>query len=195
MRASLKTWLNCSRRAVQLRSVDREICLAFAEHVYETNRVEYARRQQYDKDMIIRQIAIGKMAELGVFDYLSGLELNPSFPDFGIYSSNKKNFGADMTFEYQQNCINCHIKSQTVSQAKLYSLSWSFQKKKEPLLDEVTPTNNLLVLVSMHDLIAEVLGFIWAFEAIPLYSEPRLSRLKANKAVLYYDDLKVAGLL
>ena len=190
----LKQYLNSARKVIKLNDIDFEICLVFAEYVYETNKIEYSRRKQFDKRMIIRQIVAGKLAELGVYEYLQCLGLNPEFPDFRIYGKNQKSFDADTKFVYQEHGINCHVKSQDISQGEIYSLSWLFQKHQDPLVKNPCK-NDLLAFVRLSGTETKMLGFIWAAEATPCFSEPKIERLRGNKTALYLNDLKAAGLL
>ena len=196
MHSDLKQCLNSGRKVIQLSDIDFEISFAFAEHVYETNKNEYSRRNQFNRETIIRQIVSGKMAELGVYEYLRRLRFDPEFPDFLIYEKARKSFDADTRFIYRKNKINCHVKSQDVSQGKIYSPSWLFQKHQDPLVRAPQEyKNDILAFVRLSGREAEILGFVWAPEVAPCFSEPKLKRLRGNKAALYLDDLKKAGLL
>jgi len=196
MQYTLKKYLNAGCCRVELSSIDYDICLSFAEHVYATNQKEYFRRNQADRAMIIRQIVVGKLAELSVFEYLQGLNLAPEFPDFTVYRGADKNFGADTVFAYQSLEVQCHIKSQEVQQGNLYSQSWLFQRYQDPLvLYPAKHANDILAFVQMDGLVADILGFVWVPEVSSCFSEPRLPRLRDNKVALYLSDLKTAGVL
>ena len=55
---------------MRLSSIYYHDAMDFAKKVYETNKDEYERRDQLDKDVIIRQIANGKVAEWGAYIYI-----------------------------------------------------------------------------------------------------------------------------
>lgn len=192
----LKSNLNSNLAPITLSEMDAEICNVFAEYVYATNKDEYSRRRQHDRDTIIRQIVTGKLAELGVFEHLNGLGLMPEFPDFNIYGKEKKSFDADTSFIYYGATVKCHVKSQDVRRGELYSLSWLFQRWQDPLVFEAAnKKNDLLVFVRICGLIVDILGYAWAPEVASCYSEPRLEKLRGNKVALYFDNLRAAGIL
>ena len=195
MHAKLKEFLNSSKTVIKLKSIDVEFCYEYAEAVYDTNKDEYARRNQSKKDIIIQQNVCGKLAELGVYDFLESLGLPATFPDFGIYSKEQKSFDPDVYFEQEFGRVGCHVKSQDVEQGAKYSASWLFQKYSDPLV--VKPErhiNDLLIFVQIDGLSAHIMGTVWAKEIGTFLKAPRLSYLD-SKVALYYDDLAEAGLV
>jgi len=193
--AKLKEFLNSCRSVIKLKDIDVELCYEYAEAVYDTNKDEYKRRNQDNKETILRQNVCGKLAELGVYDFLNSLGVSATFPDFNIYPKEEKNFSPDIYFEKESRQIGCHIKAQDVAQTARYSASWLFQKHSDPLV--VKPeehVDELLVFVQIDGLSAKIMGVVWAREIASFLKAPRLAHLE-SKVALYYDDLVEAGVV
>lgn len=190
-------YLNGCRRKIQLLDFDHDFCRTYAGLVYHTNIDEYARREQNNPAALIVQNTCGKMAELGaeLFFEEVGIAVAES-PDFGIYAPGEKSFSSDIRVDCNGISIGCHVKSQSIEQRRRYGASWLFQKHKDPLITKPEQhKNDLLVFVEVDGLFVEILGFVWAAEAVLCLKEPVKEVLRKTKAALYLDDLRGAGLL
>lgn len=195
MSLDAKQFLNGQHRHVVLKEIDLEICSAYAEAVYETNKAAYANRNQKQRHRLLRQNVCGKMAELAFYDFVTRAGLSASFPDFMIYRQPKKSFSPDMHLEYNGRKISCHVKSQDKIREQRWSASWLFEKNKDPLvMAPLEHADELLVFVRVDDLKVEIRGMIWVPEALPYFKATVLPFL-STKTALYYNDLAKAGLV
>tara|TARA_R110002020_G_scaffold119453_4_gene272563 strand:- start:211 stop:747 length:537 start_codon:yes stop_codon:yes gene_type:complete len=118
---------------MRLSTIYYDKALEFAQEVYDTNRDEYERRDQGDRDLVIRQIANGKLAEWGAYIYILSTGSWCTAPDMNIYESYNKSYDADLkTKKY-----NVHVKSISSYNLERYGASWVFQKN-DPIVTEPT---------------------------------------------------------
>jgi hypothetical protein len=122
-----------------------KLCEKFAEKCCLTNLDEYKKRNQNNLDKIKKDIAIGKIGEIGVYYILleKGIK-NINFPDFKIYKKEKKSFDSDL----KVGNYNLHIKTQTKKSSLLFEESWMFQKK-DPVISN--PTNYDFFIGNIYD--------------------------------------------
>lgn len=161
------------------------MCKAFAEKVVDTNLDEYASRKQFDKQKIISDILIGKLAEWGVyFIYLEdNRRLDP--PDMKVYTADKKSYDADLRYGNYK----LHIKSQTVESVRRYGHSWLFQTK-DPLFvhsDEYDIIIGCTVCVYQDMCVRVELEIEKTFSAIK-FEKPKLAKFYGNKKAFYLKD-------
>ena len=130
---------------MRLSSIYYHDAMDFAKKVYETNKDEYERRDQLDKDVIIRQIANGKVAEWGAYIYIISTGSWSTPPDMNIYEPTKKSYACDLkTKKY-----DIHVKSISSYNLERYGASWVFQKN-DPVI--TTPTmRDCVFFVSIGD--------------------------------------------
>lgn len=158
--------------------------LIFAEQCYETNKDEYHNRNQFNKSKIILDIIIGKLGEIGVYNYLTKeKQWLCKYPDFKIYSKENKNFDSDICSDK----YNIHVKSQSLNSAEKFGESWQFQKKDK--LTYNPEKNDLIFLTIISEKIVEIKKIVLALDIISKYKEPILEKLKHTKKTLYLKDI------
>ena len=155
------------------------LCELFMKEVYSTNKEQYEKRNQTNKNKVQSDIYIGKMAEFAVWNYLIKCNKLATFPDIGIYPKNLKSFDADIISKD----IKVHVKS--CNDIGVFPNSWLFQ-----------PNDTLCTFPSDKDFIAFVVCypdnkfesyFIQANKIINLYKIP--IKINLNKKVIYEEDL------
>lgn len=156
----------------------KEICRKFALDCVDTNKGEYARRNQNNRDKIIKDIEYGKLAEFMVYNFYTEVGLELEEPDVKIYGKKKKSFDADLKIRNS----NLHVKS--CLNNSNYPNSWMFQKN-DPLV--ISPNNNdfiaFCVLTPMGGYFYLVNG-----DQVP-YGVPVLERLRDTKVCVYEETL------
>lgn len=152
-------------------------CEQFAEVVVSTNKDKYAKRNQYNVEVIQKQILEGKVAEWGVWLHFLSLDKELSEPDMNIYSKNKKSFDADLTFED----LKFHIKSQNFQSMQRYGRSWMFQVE-DPLFRNAED-NDWCVFCLLKSRIVDII-IVEQFNKL-VFGEPKLDKLKGIKKVVY----------
>lgn len=163
-----------------------EKCSKFAELCVDTNLDEYKRRRQFNRAKITDDIKTGKMAEIAVFDFLTGKNFKCNEPDFEIYTARKKNFNQDLIAVKDDKTWHIHVKSQKSEQADKYGISWMFQKKDK--LITKPKEEDVIVLCIVTACTVNVIGAHYAKDIVDIYGEPKLKHL-TSKAALYYDDI------
>ena len=145
----------------------------FAKHCVDSNRDEYARRNQTNISKILTDINEGKLAEYQVFNTLMLKGKNPSPPDIMIYGKNDKSFDADITC----GLINVHVKS--CSGTSPFGNSWIFQPNDE-LVTRPTETDYLALCVLGEE------SYMYLVKAADMeYTSPVKDNL--DKGVIYED--------
>lgn len=161
------------------------ICKHFADRVIDTNKDEYARRNQINYDKIKQDILVGKLAEWGVFFiYLNRNRNSVSMPDMNIYSAKDKSFDADLHW----NLYSIHVKSQTFESFCRYGDSWMFQSK-DPLFAHSSEYDIIVgcrVTVVEEGCLVEI-RLEKPFKNI-VFAEPKLSKFAGNKKAIYLKD-------
>lgn len=107
--------------SIKLIKEEMEKAKVFAEQSLKTHSY-YKDRNQKDQTIIQNQIFIGKKGEIGVWKWLKSKSIQCSDIDFTV--TKKKSFKPDIIVEGN---IPCHIKSQSIETAKIFSESWTFQ--------------------------------------------------------------------
>jgi len=106
-----------------------EICRDFAEKVNPTTKYGDCGQNNMNKRLIDN--LIGKIAEFSTYAILNKIGRNNEFildmPDISIYKGRQKTWKSDLSIKADDGEINIAVKSQSVSQAKKYSLSGTFQ--------------------------------------------------------------------
>lgn len=152
-----------------------QLCHDFARKIVASNQDEYARRGQDNPVLIRHQIAVGKLGECGVWNWLHLLGRTPNKPDFELIEASDKSHCADMILDGQE------IAVKTIEQANLqkYGASWLFEKTDR--------SNGILAMCCWFPQgFVRVLGFLDKSEI--RWAEPRLKHLVTKKAVYYRDQ-------
>jgi hypothetical protein len=157
-------------------------CVQFAHDSIKTNLDEYSRRNQNRVHKILNDIIIGKIAEFGVYKYLSEKHKLEE-PDLKIYEKNNKSFDADLKIVG----YDIHVKSQSIEQSERYGVSWSFQKQ-DKLINNPTQ-KDVIFLCVVNDLEVIILNYGKASKYKSLYGEPIKESLKFSKKVLYFEKI------
>lgn len=153
----------------------------FAKNSVETNVEMYALHNQTNKEKILSDIYLGKMAEWAVFNYLLSKEKKCSAPDVAIYPKRWKSFDADLTINDGD---KLHVKScMAVSH---YEISWVFSSK-DPVTHSPSP-NEFVAFVVVGSKQEFDAYFVRATELLGMYKPPMKEGL-LNKKVIYESDL------
>lgn len=161
----------------------------FANSVIDTNVNQYARRNQGNREKILKDICVGKIAEFAVHHYFKIHGVDCTEPDVNIYQAKKKNFGADLITTLDSDITHVHVKSQLMSSANRYGMSWMFQQS-DSLITRPKPSDTLALCLTEDDLsTVELKGILSATSVIERYKLPKLPQLYSKRA-LYYDDIK-----
>lgn len=169
---------------VNIGNIEYNRCVEFADLCYNTNKDEYARRNQFDRSKIINDIIIGKLGEIAVYHYLcKKRNIECEYPDFEIYSKEYKSFDSDIRCEK----YNIHVKSQNISSAEKFGDSWQFQKKDKLTFDP--EPNDLICLTTVCNNIVEIKKIVYAKDIVDKYKEPVLEKLRTTKTTLYLKDI------
>lgn len=176
---------------------DFQLCQNFAEEVVITNPY-YSERGQFDKDNIIQQHTVSKIAELGVYLWLEKHGCN--YPDFNIYPPGKKSWNPDLK------CLGCnlHVKSQIREVSERYGLSWTFQyadsqgkksgRHRDNILNiESNNTTDYVILTQIDNLKVYICGtpLISNLLTYPnIFSLPEKVELQKSKRIIHYRNLE-----
>jgi hypothetical protein len=170
---------------IKINSEDFAKCVEFAHECVNTNMSAYKRRNQGDKNKVISDISVGKIAEIAVHQYLiNHKNVTCSYPDFMIYGASKKSFDADLyTKKY-----NIHVKSQDIKSSRIYGESWQFQKND--ILTHSPNDNDLIILCIVNLDTVEIKRIIAASNLVGKYGLPKNKNLH-DKLTLYYEDINI----
>lgn len=152
-------------------------CENFANKVITTNVDKYRTRNQFQADMIKKQIIQGKIAEFGVYYFFDG---RCSEPDLEVYPKQNKSFDADLHLSN----INLHIKSQSKESEARYSKSWVFQAE-DPLFKNASD-NDLCVFCTVDNDEVEI-SLVKKFKNVK-FGEPKLAKFRDIKRMVYYEE-------
>lgn len=127
-----------------------ETCEEFAKKVNETTI--YSDCGQNNLKKKYQDNLIGKLSEFGVYSVLNFIKkdvFSVSKPDTNIYQGNEKSWDSDLFIESNNEKINIAVKSQTLSQAKVYGFSGTFQNSITRK-DSAIQNKNELVFLCLH---------------------------------------------
>lgn len=127
-----------------------EECSKFAEKVNETTM--YADCGQTNNKKKIFDNFVGKLGEFAVYKLLSSINkdyYSINEPDINIYEGAKKNWDSDLYLKKGEDKISIAVKSQDVSQAKIYGFSGTFQNSSSRK-DKAIYNKNELVFLCLH---------------------------------------------
>lgn len=160
----------------------KKLCLEFAHLIYNSNKQEYARRNQSNKEKVINDIANGKYAECLVFDFLLSNKKKEDHiapVDFMLYPKEHKSYDADIKF----NDIQIHVKSCLSSSN--YPASWVFQPNDQLT---ISPSDKDYIALVRQDKECSFIYLLKAKDIVGFYRDPIKKTLK--KKVLYEKDIK-----
>lgn len=160
----------------------RDHCVDFADAVYSSCSEKYASRGQNNKELIVQQIAEGKLAEWAVMFYYQGKDLECSEPDHQIYTAKKKSFEADL----KRGKYRIHVKSQNKESIERYGLSWLFQIEDSLF----TKANSLdIVVFCVVDLNLREVEIVYKNQFKKLFFEPpKLAKFRGVKLAVYLEN-------
>jgi len=162
-------------KLVEPTQYEKDVCRLFAKACVDTNKDEYARRNQNDINKIVSDIYNGKLAEIMVYRLFKKKKHNPTAIDFLIYDKDEKSFDADMLTTKH----NVHIKS--CKNDSPFPNSWVFQPWDKLVVDP--SDNDIIVLVVMGK--KNYCYIIPSTKAV--YESPVKKSL--NKKVIYEESL------
>lgn len=175
---------------IKLTQDEYDTCYDFSEKVVETNLDCYARRQQFDRDKIVDDIIVGKLAEVACRKLLIARGMVPNDVDFAIYGKKKKSFDSDLIARVGEgNEWRFHVKCMKEGTASRFGLSWSFQVQDS--LVTCAAENDYLMLCQLNDYFTvDVKTVTLARNVSGCWKDPKLARLFGIKKVLYWSDLE-----
>ena len=135
-------------QVVYLSSEAVERATAFASAVVST--VNYRDSKQVVKQKIQDDHFVSKLGEEAVRFVFEHRDCKIIGPDYTIYSSKQKSWGADLKI----NDLEVAVKTQRRSAAKRYGLSWTFQdspERRDPILDTPEAWVCLVVYEDLKD--------------------------------------------
>ena len=175
-------------------------CWQFAEESVDSSLNHYrARNQNARRNKIIQDICVGKMGELAVYFYLERLE--PSKPDFQIYTRANKSFDPDLLTAKRS--LRIHCKSQSLESSESYGKSWILQFSgngsghKDKLFKQRSNEDYIaLTNVDLHNGEVKVLGVYKINDLFEndLVKLPKLKWLERTKRAIYFTDIKESGI-
>lgn len=170
-------------------------CWQFAEDCLKTNANRYAKRNQFDLEKIKKDICIGKLGELGVYQIYNQKFPQLSYPDFQIYESYQKSWDSDL----KDPTFKLAVKTQSIESEIAFGSSWVFQFNNgknydcdKEVFKEVDP-NHFVTFVTVN--LPKKSGIIKATLKIEdlhkksLFKEMKKANLRGNKVAVYYEDL------
>ncbi len=173
---------------IKLDQITKKVVEDFVTKSVPTNTDEYKRRNQFSVNKIKQDVYNGKMAEFGVYEFLSD-RFEVSEPDIQVYSARQKSFDADLFLTNKNGKeVKIHVKSQHIDSANRFGKSWSFQP--EDVLTFSPDENDTVCFCLVHDdTTIEILKNIKAVDLVNRYKDPKLPKLKGKKRVIYFEDL------
>lgn len=161
----------------------------------------YVRKRNANPRKIKKDIWIGKLAEVGVAQYV--MEQGGPFlePDFNIYGGKNKNWDADLPYSKSSSFKDIHVKAcdgDTVEYLKKNGqedYTWTFQWSNNDGRggkDKIFEKNDCVALVYVPTADShwiEIVCLADVFELIPLLRDPISARLKGIKKCIYWSDL------
>lgn len=164
-------------------------CFQFSKKVVDTNLDCYARRNQTDKEKIIDDILVGKLAEIASEKLLAARGIEHSETDLNIYSVGGKSFDPDLYGWTEWKSWKFHVKCMKHENAERWGLSWSFQAKDHIVSDPCD--DEYIILCEMMDYhTIDIKTVVKANTLLNCWDDPKLNKLKGIKKVLYWDLLE-----
>jgi hypothetical protein len=169
-------------------------CLRFSKKVVDTNIDCYARRNQTDKEKIIDDILVGKIAEIASEKLLTARGIEHSETDLNVYSVGGKSFDPDLYGWTEWRSWKFHVKCMKHENAERWGLSWSFQATDHLVTDPNSDEYIILCeLMDYHTI--DIKTVVRANTLFNCWGDPKLNKLKGIKKVLYWDTLdKLPGI-
>ena len=161
----------------QISEYQEEQCKLFSKYSVYSSLIEYGKRNQLNKEKIIKDIYNGKVAEFMVYNFLIHKQKKLNSPDLNIYEKESKSYSADLYLDG----TNIHIKSHNASSN--FPISWVFQKK-DPLLTNSKDTDFLALVVIKKEVNYMYLKRISEVN----FKEPIKENIKQTKLCIYESD-------
>jgi len=141
---------------------------------------------QNNYNLKVYQHYVGKLGELAVWLYLRDSH-DITKPDFKIYNKNCKSWDSDL----KVNDTHISIKTQDITSAKRFGLSWTFQHIKNGRKDS-SINHNPLVIPTMYDNTYHDEIKVSIFPSLYMkditFGEPKKLSLKGKKLIMYAKD-------
>ena len=152
----------------------------FADAVLPT--VDYSDSNQFQKDKIKNDHFISKLGEESVkqvFEQFTRVD----GPDYTIYEGKRKSWTEDLFI----NGVGLSVKTQKVSVAKKYGLSWTFQSnsiRRDKILSE---HEAWICFVALDDTASDLICHVYPPCQMKelKFGEPKLPHLRGHKKVVY----------
>ena len=174
---------------IKISDAEYNRCLRFSKKVVDTNIDCYSRRNQTDKEKIIDDILVGKIAEIASEKLLTARGMEHSETDLNIYDVGGKSFDPDLYGWTERHSWKFHVKCMKKENAERWGLSWSFQARDHLVTD--ASGDEYIILCEMVDYhTIDIKTVVKANTLFNCWSEPKLSKLKGIKKVLYWETLE-----
>lgn len=163
-------------------------CEDFASRSMITHINTYKERNQLDKDKLWSDVVHGKCGEFVTHKFLSdrfGILTEP--PDLKVYENKYKSFEHDLVHPN----YNFHVKTQNSISSKMFSRSWMFNLRDHTVFRTYDKEKDYAVFLEIDGdyFVIKCIFKIDTLHKYYLFSEPKLDRLKGEKATVYYDQL------
>ena len=163
-------------------------CEDFASKSIITHINTYKERKQWDKDKLWSDVVHGKCGEFVTHKFLSDkFDILTEPPDLKVYENKYKSFDHDLVHPN----YNFHVKTQNSLSSKMFSLSWMFNLRDQTVFRTYDKEKDYAVFLEIDgdDFVIKCVFKIDTLHKYSLFSEPKLDRLKGEKATVYYDEL------
>lgn len=175
-----------------------EKCTKFAADSVGTSIDKYAQRKQYNSSKIQKDIRVGKIGEVAVYNFLSEKYPDITYPDFNIYDKKDKSWDADLKIPNTN--ISVAVKSQDAESSIAYGDSWVFQFNMGKSYDcdsaifKEEDDDHYVSFVSLNTPkktgeIRAIVKVSWLHKK-NMFKPMKLKHLQGNKVAVYLEDLQ-----
>ena len=172
-------------------------CADFAKKSLDSNTSTYARRNQFNREKIEKDIMYGKIGEEGVYEKVSAFYSNLTKPDHNVYEKKDKSWDPDL--KDVATGLKIAVKSQDIKSSLAYGESWVFQYNQGKNYDCDTGIFKeeddkhfaafvLLNVPKRYGEIRSIVKISW-LHTFSLFKDMKLRNLQSNKKAVYYEDL------
>jgi hypothetical protein len=169
---------------ITLNASDLAQAARFADAVIST--VDYRESNQFSRQKIRDDHYVSKLGEAAVRKAFEQYDCQVQGPDFAIYEGKQKSWDDDLYV----NDIGLAVKTQRLSAAQRYGLSWTFQcseKRKDPILEKPEAWVSFVAYDDLNDTPVCKIFPTYQIKDLEL-KEPRLTKLIGKKLAVYAAD-------
>jgi hypothetical protein len=173
-------------------NIDKVVAKRFSTRAYNNCNdfaVRCAKTNNYpNMNKIVKDITIGKLAEIYAHKILYPFYPNLTLPDFTIYPKGKKSFSADLS----DITTDLSVKAQDINQAKKHGESWTFAKHDKSLYIPNPNHFAVFVVVDIYNRICKLAAIVSVdkLNELQLFGEMNVEWLRQTKKCVYMRDLE-----